>query len=55
MRSKFLYPFFLWLLLTNCFNPSAIAQSFSIIGNAKRVNIPFKLVRNLVVIQLKDQ
>lgn len=32
---------------------SANAQYFDLAGNHKRVNIPFKFVRNLVVIQLK--
>src|SRR5476649_1356667 len=53
MLKNTLYRVFLWLLLLNVLNPSAKAQSFDITGHSKRVKIPFRLVRNLVVIQLK--
>jgi hypothetical protein len=42
----------LWLLLS-CFSFTATAQYFDITGHKKRVKIPFHLIRNLVIIQLK--
>ncbi|HWZ03105.1 MAG TPA: aspartyl protease family protein [Mucilaginibacter sp.] len=53
MLLKTLYLYLLCLLLLNCSAPSAGAQYFEITGHQKKVNIPFRLVRNLVVIQLK--
>lgn len=44
---------FLWLFLLNCFISPAQAQYFAISGHKKRVKIPFRLARNLVVVQLK--
>lgn len=44
----------LGLLYLLCFNATPVkAQYFDIEGNSKSVRVPFKLVRNLVVIQLK--
>jgi len=43
----------LWLLLLNCFFVTANAQYFDITGHKKKVNIPFRMVRNLAIIQLK--
>jgi hypothetical protein len=43
----------LWLLLFNGFFVTAYAQYFDITGHKKKVNIPFRLVRNLVIVQLK--
>jgi len=53
MLIKTLYLHLLCLLLLNYAAPSAGAQYFEISGHQKKVNIPFRLVRNLVVIQLK--
>ena len=52
MQSKILCPCILWLLLL-CLMLPAQAQYFYITGPKKRINIPFRLVRNLVIIQLK--
>src|ERR1700733_5618838 len=43
----------IWLLLLNCFFATANAQYFDITGHKKKVKIPFRLVRNLVIVQLK--
>ncbi len=43
----------LLLLLLNCFFAAANAQYFDITGHRKKVKIPFRLVRNLVIVQLK--
>jgi len=53
MPFKTLYRCFLWLMLLNCLIPSVSAQYFDITSSQKRVTIPFKLIRNLVVIKLK--
>jgi hypothetical protein len=49
-----IYRFILWLLYLNCFIlTSTYAQSFDIDNYHKRVSIPFRLVRNMVIIQLQ--
>jgi hypothetical protein len=54
MLSKNTSRFFLWLLYFNCFFfINALAQSFDINSNLKKVNIPFRMVRNMVIIQLQ--
>jgi hypothetical protein len=53
MLYKSIFRFLLWLLLLNCFFVTANAQYFDITGHRKKVNIPFRLVRNLVIVQLK--
>ncbi|HEY5326032.1 MAG TPA: hypothetical protein VIJ27_03455, partial [Mucilaginibacter sp.] len=45
--------YFLWLMLLSLFFVSAQAQYFDINGQRKKVNIPFRMVRNMVVIKLK--
>lgn len=43
----------LWLLYLSCFIlTTAQAQTFDITGNRRKVKIPFRLVRNMVVIKL---
>ena len=40
--------------LANCVNPSLVsAQSFELAAHKKRVTLPFKLVRNMIVVELK--
>jgi hypothetical protein len=54
MLSKNTHRFILWLLYLNCFIlTTACAQSFNINSNYKKVSIPFRLVRNMVIIQLQ--
>jgi hypothetical protein len=53
MPYKTVFRFFLWLMLLNCLIPSVLAQSFDISGHKRKITIPFRLVRNLVVIKLK--
>src|ERR1700749_2513731 len=53
MPYKIIIRCFLWLLLSGYVFNTASAQSFGITGHKKRVEIPFKLVRNLVIVQLK--
>ena len=53
MPYKLILRCFLWLLFTNCFFTTVNAQYFDITGHKKRVTIPFRLVRNLVIVQLK--
>ncbi|SEJ39706.1 Aspartyl protease [Dyadobacter koreensis] len=46
--------FFVLLFFTNCVSTlCAKAQSFNLADHKKRVTIPFKMVRNMVVIELK--
>ncbi|WP_413670495.1 aspartyl protease family protein [Mucilaginibacter sp. Mucisp86] len=49
------HPGALWLafVLTFCFTTTARAQYFDLDVHKKKVNIPFKLERNLMIIQLK--
>jgi len=53
MPYKTLYRCFFLLIIINCFSLQLSAQYFDITGHQKRVNIPFRLVRNLVVIKLR--
>ncbi|HZY39438.1 MAG TPA: aspartyl protease family protein [Mucilaginibacter sp.] len=53
MPYKPIFRWLLWLLLLNCFFTTVNAQYFDIAGNKKRVTIPFHLVRNLVIVQVK--
>jgi len=53
MPYKTIYKFFLWLLFLTSLSLPARAQYFDIIGHRKKVAIPFRLIRNLIVIQLK--
>jgi hypothetical protein len=53
MPYKPFYRCFLWLLLLTCLTTSVQAQYFEITGHEKRVTIPFRLIRNLVIIKLK--
>jgi len=54
MAYKTLYRFFLWLLyFTCCFSITLQAQYFDFSSHKKKVTIPFRLIRNMVVIQLK--
>ncbi|UOE49487.1 aspartyl protease family protein [Mucilaginibacter sp. SMC90] len=52
---KLRHPGALWLafVLTFCFTATARAQYFDLDVHKKKVNIPFKLERNLMIIQLK--
>ena len=52
MPYKAIFLCVLWLVLP-CFTLAAQAQYFDITSHKKRVSIPFHLVRNLVIIQLK--
>ena len=47
------YKTLLFLLMLICFVPSVLAQQFDIAGKSKRVYVPFKIVRSMVVLQLK--
>ena len=47
------YKTLLFLLMLTCFVPSVLAQQFDIAGKSKRVYVPFKIVRSMVVLQLK--
>jgi len=53
MPNKTILRYFLWLVLLNLLFISANAQYFDINGHKKKVIIPFRLVRNLIVIKLK--
>ncbi|MCR8556347.1 aspartyl protease family protein [Mucilaginibacter sp. BJC16-A38] len=54
MFSKNTHRVILWLLYLNCFLlTTASAQYFDFTGNKKKTAIPFRLVRNMVIIQLK--
>ena len=53
MPYKTIYRFFLWLLLLNSFHTPVHAQYFDISGHKKRVHIPFRMIRNMLVIKLK--
>ncbi len=53
MPYKLILRCFLWLLLTNCVFTTVNAQYFDITGHKKKVTIRFRLVRNLVIVQLK--
>jgi hypothetical protein len=55
MLSKNTHRFILWLLYLNCFilTTTACAQTFDINSHRKKVSIPFRLVRNMVIIQLQ--
>lgn len=54
MLSKNTHRFMLWLLYLNClFLTTVQAQYFDFTGHKKSASIPFKMVRNMVVIQLK--
>jgi len=53
MPYKPIFRCLLWLLLFNGFFVTAYAQYFDITGHKKKVNIPFRMVRNLVIVQLK--
>ncbi len=53
MPNKTIPRYFLWLVLLNLFFVSAHAQYFDINGHNKKVTIPFRMVRNMVVIKLK--
>jgi len=53
MPVKKYFRFFLWLILVNSLISPVYAQYFDITGHQKRVTIPFRLVRNMVVIRLK--
>src|SRR6266567_260371 len=53
MFFKTIFRWVLWVVLLNCSFFSAKAQYFDITGHRKRVNIPFRMVRNMVVIKLK--
>jgi hypothetical protein len=53
MPYKTIYRFFLWLLFLNSFHAPVHAQYFDITGHKKRVHIPFRMIRNMMVIQLK--
>jgi hypothetical protein len=53
MPNKIIPRYFLWLVLLNLFFVSAHAQYFDINGHNKKVTIPFRMVRNMVVIKLK--
>lgn len=52
MPYKIIFRCFLWLLLSGAFF-TANAQYFDIAGHKRKVTIPFKLIRNLVIIKLK--
>lgn len=47
------YKILILLLVLFTFAESTLAQQFDIVGNKKRVLIPFKIIRSMVVIQLK--
>ncbi len=53
MPNKTMPRYFLWLVLLNLFFVSAHAQYFDINGRNKKVTIPFRMVRNMVVIKLR--
>ena len=53
MPYKIIFRCFLWLMFSGAFYTAANAQYFDISGHKKRVSIPFRLVRNLVIIKLK--
>ena len=53
MPNKTIPRYFLWLVLLNLFFVSAHAQYFDINGHSKKVTIPFRMIRNMVVIKLK--
>ena len=54
MFSKNIHRFLLLLLYLNCFSLTPVnAQYFDFAGHKTRVNIPFRLVRNMVIIQLE--
>ncbi len=54
MPGKTILQWVLWLLCLNCFFVSTLnAQYFDFNSHRKKLNIPFRLVRNLVVVQLK--
>ncbi|HEY4327014.1 MAG TPA: PDZ domain-containing protein [Mucilaginibacter sp.] len=53
MTCKPIYRRFLWLLLLSCFTLTVSAQYFDITGHQKKVTIPFRFVRNLVIVKLK--
>ena len=52
MPFKPIFRCLLWLLLLNGVCAAANAQYFEIAGHKKRVKIPFRLVRNLVIVKL---
>jgi PDZ domain/Aspartyl protease len=54
MRAKSVHGWMFWLLFLSCFLVSpGNAQYFSINGHKKRVNIPFRLVRNMIIIKVE--
>src|ERR1051325_5755466 len=53
MPFKPIYRCFLWLLLLNSLSLTCYAQHFEINSAKKKITIPFRFVRNLVVVQLK--
>jgi hypothetical protein len=53
MPFKPIYRRFLWLLLLNSLVLKASAQYFDIIGHQKKVTIPLRFVRNLIIVQLR--
>lgn len=53
MRGAVRYKILLFLLMLICCVSSALAQQFELAGKKKRVSMPFKIVRSMVVVQLK--
>jgi hypothetical protein len=54
MFSKNTHRFMMWLLYLNCFIfTTAYSQSFDLNSNRNKVTIPFRLVRNMIIIKLR--
>jgi PDZ domain/Aspartyl protease len=53
MPFKPIYRRFLWPLILICLTITVYAQDFEITGSKKKVTIPFRFVRNLVIVKLK--
>ncbi|TWJ00743.1 aspartyl protease [Mucilaginibacter frigoritolerans] len=54
MHAKTIHGWVFWLLFLSCFLASSVdAQYFDINGHKKRVIIPFRLVRNMIIIKVE--